>query len=826
MRRSTAADLSLKHLRVSTIIRTAIVLLLVLALMQPIFYREGSAVSTVYLLDVSESISSSAMQDAIHWIRKTNEAGQPSDSRFIAFAANSIAFDTLDELTQVSVSSHGGGHSINQSQTDIAAALQDALHRFAPDHLKRLVLISDGNENSGDIAAELPHLKQDKVQVYTLPLTAKSGQDSWIETILAPPQVTADEQFPIEVHVFCPANSTGDVEIRVGDKVRAKRTVQLTKGFNRIAFETSIPSNAGTAVLEASATIPGDPRSENNVFRQPVVVSGRPRILYVEGHRPSAHYLQAALSAEGFTVDLADPQAVPTTVDRLDTYDEIILSDVDPKLLSLSQMHAMATYVRDLGGGFILAGGEHTYGAGGYTGTPVEQLLPITFASNGRHPSVSMIVVLDRSSSMAEQQKIQLAKEATKAPIELLQSTDHFGVLVFDFNFKWYVNPATPVVDRESILQSISMIGVGGDTNIYPALREAGIQIAKSEDEIRHIILLSDGQTRPDDFQGLTTRIADAGITVSTVAVGADADRRLMANIAAWGKGKSYYAQDPENVPQIFIEDTMTTAGQTLHEEAFRPIVKKTVDIFKGINFSTAPLLQGYVSAKAKATSEVLLEAYRNKPLLARWQYGLGKSVAFLSDVKDRWAVDWISWKGYPKFWSQLVRETMRRRNDDDFDFTVRRDRDSAVLSVDAREKNGRFLNAAQTEVRIIDPAQQVSVVQIPQVGPGSYEVRVPLTQQGTYVFRASREGASGTSRMLAYSYPDEFHFYLPDMVKLRTISAETGGIFQPKGPEIFDTDGESTMAATALWPWLAVFGLGLYFVDVLLRRLRLFEAV
>jgi uncharacterized membrane protein len=579
-------------------------------------------------------------------------------------------------------------------------------------------------------------------------------------------------------------------------------------------------------MLDAMVDIAGDTRAENNTFHQPVAVSGRPRVLYVEGHPASAHYLQSALTAEGFIVDVVDVASIPSRVEQLDNWDEIILSDVDPRTLSNAQMQSMATYVRDLGGGFVLAGGEHTYGKDGYSGTPVEALLPITFQSDGNRPSVSMIVVLDRSSSMAEQQKIQLAKEATKAPIEFLQRTDHFGVLVFDYNYKWYVNPQTPVNDRESIIQSISMIGVGGDTNIYPALREAGIQMTKSEDEIKHIILLSDGHTRPDDFQGLTTRLGNAGITVSTVAVGTDSDRRLMENIATWGRGKAYYVQDPSNVPLIFIEDTVKMTGQTLHEDAFRPIVKKSADVFKGIDFSTSPLLRGYVSSKAKSTSEVLLEAFKNKPLLTRWQYGLGKSAAFMSDVKDRWAVDWLKWKGYSKFWSQLVRETMRRRDEEEFDFRVRREGKSAILSIDAVEKSGLFLNDIRSEARIIDPGQHVTVVDVPQIGPGAYEARIPLTQRGTYMFHVSSGGVSGASSVLAYSYPDELHFYPTDIPKLRAISAETGGVFQPKGEEIFDSAGETSLVATVLWPWLAAFGLGLYLFDVLLRRVRLFEGI
>ena len=827
IRQSTVTNLSPKHLRLSTILRTCTIALLTFALMQPTFYRNGSAISAVYLLDVSESVSSTAIQNAIQWIRRTNDAGHPSDARYIAFASNFIPFDSLDDLIQVSVSSHAdrtARNSIDQSETDIASALDGALHHFAPDHLKRLVLISDGNETSGDIAEVLPRLSQEHVSVFTVPLAARSDQDAWIENVRTPPKVTSDEQFPVEVQIFSPSNTTGEVELRNGSRVLASRTALLEKGLNRIGFETSLSSSTGTVVLEAAVAIAGDARPENNVFRQPVAVSGRPRILYVEGHPASARYLQAALTTEGFSVDVVDAASIPSRVEQLDNWDEIILSDVDPKALSAAQMQSMATYVRDLGGGFVLAGGEHTYGEGGYSGTPVEALLPVTFQSDGKRPSVTMIIVLDRSSSMAEQQKIQLAKEATKAPIDFLQLTDHFGVLVFDFNFKWYVNPQTPVVDRDSIIQSISMIGVGGDTNIYPALREAGIQMTKSGDEIKHIILLSDGHTRPDDFQGLTTRLGNAGITVSTVAVGLDADRRLMENIATWGNGKAYYVQDPSSVPLIFIEDTMKMTRQTLHEDAFHPIVKKSVDVFKGIDFSTAPLLHGYVSSKAKPTSEVLLEAFKSRPLLTRWQYGLGKSAAFMSDVKDRWAVDWLKWKGYPKFWSQLVRETMRRRDEEEFDFHVRREGGTAVLSIDAVEKSGRFLNDIRSEARIIDPSQHVSVVNVPQIGPGAYEVRIALKQRGTYMFHTSSGGNSGASGMIAYSFPDELHFYPTNFATLRTISSETGGVFQPKGEEIFDSAGETTLVAIALWPWLAAFSLCLYLLDVLLRRVRVFE--
>ena len=312
-------------------------------------------------------------------------------------------------------------------------------------------------------------------------------------------------------------------------------------------------------------------------------------------------------------------------------------------------------------------------------------------------------------------------------------------------------------------------------------------------------------------------------ITVSMIAVGTVADRELLANIAKWGKGRTYYLEDATKVPQVFSQET-EMAKSLKEDEPFRPVVKKTVEAFKGLDLKEAPQLLGYVATKSKPTAEVLLETSAHDPLLARWQYGLGKAVAFTSDVKDRWAVQWLRWKGYSKFWSQLVRETMRRQEDASFDFRVAREGEDARISINAIQKDGRFRNRLQAQVRVIAPDQSVSVIDVPQIGPGTYETRVPLKQKGSYIFRAVGNETGSPARMLAYSYPDEYHFYPANLEKLRTIATETGGVFQPHGPEIFDSNGETTAIPFPLWRWLTAMALVLYIGDVLLRRLRLFE--
>jgi uncharacterized membrane protein len=739
----------------------------------------------------------------------------------MAFASNSMAFDSIDALAKVPVSEKPQPGAIHQGQTRIAAALDHAARTFPRDHIKHLVLLSDGNANSGDLATALERLRLENIRVYTRAIAARSARDTWIETMLTPSTVIAEEQFPVEVHVYSQSGGPREVQLRNGDKLIEKRNVTLREGLNRIAFATSVKDESPTVVLESAVSATGD-WPANNVFRKSVAVMGKPHILYVEGYAPSSRYLRSALTVEGFQVDVTAAAEMPSTVDKLEPYDAVVISDVDRNDLSEPQMQAVATYVRDLGGGFLLAGGENTYGKDGYTGSTVEEILPVTFETEKERHSISMVVVLDRSGSMAGS-KMDLAKEATKAPLALLKEDDRFGVLTFDYNFQWAVKIAE-AKDKEEMRQTISKIVATGNTNIYPALREAYEQLKETPGETKHIILLSDGQTPAEDFKGLAAEMLKDKITVSTVAVTAASDRVLMENIANWGGGRAYYVDNPQNVPQIFQDETELAAGKSLQEENFKPVVQKTIEAFKGIDFATAPELLGYVATKSKSTAEVVLETPGKRPLLARWQYALGKSAIFTSDVKDRWAADWLEWKNYSKFWAQLLRETMRRQENDEFDLQVVRESDYAAVTINAVEMDGRFRNLLHPKLRIIDPEQASSIVEVPQVGPGSYEMRVPLPLDGTYVFRAIGEGAAGPARTLEFSYPEEYHFYPPDFQTLRAIAAETGGVYQPAGPEIFDPGEETVDVHTRLWPPLASLALVVFVGDVFLRRLRLFE--
>ena len=814
----TLTDLSPGHLKLGTGVRSAIVACLALALMQPVLNRSGNWVSVVYLLDVSQSVSPQAISEAIDWIEETEAVGNPDHSRFIPFASNSLVFEELDELRTVQVTSIPTDGAIDQSATDIERALTQASRSFAPNHLKRLVLLSDGGENAGEVKDSILRMNQENVQVFTRPIAARVGSDAWVEDVLAPATVTEEELFPLEVHVHSQIRTSGEVEVRYGTDEPETREVELETGINRLSFEIRL-TDTGPAMIEAEVRIDGDRFPDNNVFRQSVLVDGPPRILYVEGRTESADYLRNVLEGEGIEVESAAPGEVSLLLEDLDAYEAVILSDVEADTMTPVEMEALAIYVRELGGGFILVGGESVYGEEGYSETVVEEILPVSF--DLERPSVALIIVLDKSGSMGGE-KLELAKEASKAAVEVLRDDHMIGIVAFDYDHYWPVDLQT-AEDREEIDRRISRIIAGGETNIYPALEEAYDELIDTEAEVKHVILLSDGRSLPEDFEELVLRMNEETITVSTVAVGNGADRELLSNIAAWGSGRTYFMEDANRVPQVFADEAELATQGTLREEPFQPVVLKEVEAFKGIDFSTSPPLLGYVSTLPKETAEILLESYVEKPILARWQYGLGKTVAFTSDVKDRWAAEWLEWDGYSKLWPQLVRETMRRKDDGELDLQIDKVGNEAQISITALEEDGSFRNRLDSQLSVVDPQQNVSIVNLRHSGPGTFEGEFPVDQPGPYLFRITGD-ESGTSRILPYSYPEEYHFYPPDTELLEEMSSLTGGIYDASAADVFASEQESIMRPTPLWPYMAIVALLLYMGDILLRRLRLFE--
>jgi uncharacterized membrane protein len=823
----TRSNLSRRHLFVVTVVRCATIVLLGLAAARPVWNAASNEVSIVYALDVSSSVSPVFVTEAIEWIDRAQREGAPAHSSIVAFADRPALLRNTGEVRSLAVAQSASASApLARDSTDLERALDESLIALEPGTVKRLVVLSDGNQTSGDAWRVIPRLKAAGVRVYAVPARVRDEADAWVDSIEVPDPLRDAEPVGIEVKVVSLRENAARVMLLHGDRALGVREVRLKPGSNSIRFDTRL-SGSGLTMLAARVFARGDRLADNDRIERAVWIGKRSQVLYVEGQPESAHYLADALRAEGIRVDVMSASAMPTDVAGLSDYDAVILSDAPATALAGQTMRALESYVRDLGGGFLFAGGENTFGEQGYTGSPVEKILPVEFKSQERRKDLALVVAIDRSYSM-KGRKIEFAKEAARAALDLLEEQHRFAVVAFDS--QPYISvPLQQVRSRKRAEDQIGRIQASGQTNIYPALGVVYRMLQQVDAPAKHVILLSDGDTHPADFERLVERMRNAKIVVSTVTIGEGGDPRLMEDIARWGAGRNYLAVSAESIPQIFVEETQKAVRENLVEEMVRPVVKWRMAALSGIDFGTAPALKGFVATRPRDTAEVAIATEQGAPLLVRWQYGLGKSVMFSSDVKNRWAADWLQWPGYGKLWTQLVRDTMRGGGEELVQLSVARDGGDALVSLSVLDEAGRFRNGLSPRVRLARGNRGEATIALAQAAPGHYVARFPAAEAEAFtVALAAGGGISKQSavraglRMLTADFADELRSQPPDVALLEAIAAHTGGKMTPRIDEVFDSLGDTGRRSLKLGPWLAALALVLYLADIFARRARI----
>ena len=820
-----------RHLMIATVLRSLAIISLALALMRPQWNAGSGDVSVVYALDVSRSVSSSFIDAAIEWIEQADREGVPAHARYLAFADHAVLLQRPADIRNVAVGDGSARDAsadpavIDQTATNLEQALDSALMALDRDRAKRIVLLTDGNQTSGDVWRALPRLTQAHVRVYPIPAKVRDDNDVWIAGVEAPAAMHAGEPVTVTVRVFAAFETPAQVLLKEAASVLGTRKLRLSAGLNRIAFEVKM-AHAGAVTLSAEVVAKGDRVVENNRMQQSIWVKGRPRILYVEGGQADgARYLADALAGQGIETQVTAPAALPRSASELAVYDALILSDTPAKALTVDRMQAIESYVRDFGGGLLFASGDNVHGEQGYSDTAVETVLPLQFRAQEKRKDLALVIALDRSYSM-KGRKMEMAKEATRAALDLLEEQHRFGVVAFDSQ-TYIAVPMQYVRSRRKAEDQISRIQASGQTNIYPALGIVYRLLQKTDSKAKHVILLSDGDTHPADFETLVKRMAGEKMVVSTVAVGADANRVLMSDIAKWGKGRAYVAESAESIPQIFIEETERAVRSNLLEESFRPVVKHRSAAFRGLDVDRLPELKGFVSSKARDHAEILLTSPSGAPLLVRWQYGLGKSAAFTSDVKNRWAVNWLDWSGYGKFWAQQVRDVMRRDSGEALDFQVARKGGEAVVSLSALTPDGNFRNGLAPRVKVTRSDGSAAIIGLDQTGAGAYQVRMPFNgkMQAERFELVDSPGMPKQALLLAgtrtlnLDFPDEYRAFPPDIELLSALARATGGKVAASMAEVFAQQGDESRTTMTLWPWFAALALIFYLLDVAVRR-------
>ncbi|MFO0693253.1 MAG: VWA domain-containing protein [Polyangiales bacterium] len=817
----------------SAVFRLVALAAVVVALARPVRIESRTDVSVVYLVDVSASVPDEALARARAWVEHAYRSRGEARVAVVTFARHARRVPLPSDPDAPFPRFERPTPTAEIEETDVEQAIELAQGLLVPGTLRRVVIVSDGRETLGDLRAAAARARAQGIEIHARSLDDGAPKEVAVTAVELPDDLAPGAPFEIRTKLHATRAADVRIELFQGEVLNgldSVRTLHLEPGENVVTFR-SVVRVPGTVTYRAEIAVQGGDRFPgNDRMEVAAVVPGRPTVLYVEGSRGHESYLARALSAAELEVEVRTPRGFPVAASELERFDFVVVSDVPAEALSPGQVAALERYVEG-GGGFLMAGGEQGFGLGGWQGTAMERLLPVRMDAERRRdqPTLALALVIDRSGSMAGQ-KIELAKEAARATASLLGSEDALEVVGFDAAPERIVRMQS-AGNRIGIDRDIGRMAARGGTAIFPALDLAYQDLSVTRARIKHVILLTDGQSPEEGIAELVQVMRAEGMTVSTVGLGADVNRSLLATVASQGGGRSYFTNDPSSVPRIFVRETSQVARSQAVEELVRARVVSSAAFLRGVDFATAPFLHGYVATRPRARpAEVILETDLGEPLLARMRVGLGTTLAFTSDVKNRWAVEWVSWSGFSRLFAQLVREHMRQDRSERLPMTAETVGEEARVVVDAIGEDDEFLDdlVSTAEVETADGEAVPGLPSVPlplrHTAPGRYELRFPLEAPGSFVVAAThRRGGRAVAQSratLSRPYPGEYRVLAPDREVLASVTRLSGGTLD--GPARAPFEARSGRVEAPRDAFAALLGLALlaFLLDLAARRL------
>jgi uncharacterized membrane protein len=826
--RASYADLTGGRRWVAWVLRSVIVLALLFALAGAQLVRQSKELLVVFALDGSVSVPPEERARALKLVQSAL-AHKRADQRgaLVVFGREAmVESENLPRDAALQVASRPSpGH------TDISAALRLALGLIPPEAAGRIVLLSDGNENVGSAAQEALLARANRVPVDVAPLATRRARDVVVQEVRVPSQARAGEPFPVGVTVEATEPAQATLTVLVDDRPVEKRSVTLAAGSSALKVPVTLP-DSGFHEVEVLVDSPGEECPENDRGAGFVRIKGEPRLLLLDSSPADAKILADRLRTQDIRVDASGLAAIPTNPADIERYDALYLSDVPAYAMTDQQMAMVRDATRDRGVGLGMIGGEYSFGAGGYYRTPIEEALPVDMdaTKNRMLPGASVLLVVDTSGSMGAiedgREKIELAAEAACSVVDLLQPYDSVGVIASDPRPTSVCDLRT-LENKNLIKRDIrSLRSGGGGIACFPSLGAAYQELRDVKTPIRHIIMLADGSDC-DEQNGcvpLAAQMQRERITLTTIAFGDGPHVPFLKEVAQAGRGQFYLTNAARDLKKIFTRETLTIAKSVIIEEPFRPGVKETTEPVAGIDWSAAPPLLGYVATSPKSLANVPLVSHKDDPLFAHWQYGLGRSVAFTSDAKARWAAPWLGWGGFSQFWGQTVRWSLRDLSSDVLHPRIEGLGDRARVIVDAVAADGTLLNGLALQAVVSGPDGQREEVEISQSAPGRYEGEFDAGDSGAYVVGLNARGpgrfAAHQTAGFAVGYPPDFAETEPQEAFLKGLAEQTGGTVLTDPAEAFAPPATMPKVPLDIWRGLLWLAVVLLPFDVAVRRL------
>lgn len=809
------SSLAPRRLRCALALRLLGLLILVLALAGLQWRRPDFGMNLFFLLDRSDSVPAAVQEEARQLANRwAKDKPETDKGGFLVFGA-----DAALETTVTAIADAERIQAVVQTdRTDIAAAIRLGTAAFPEQGQRRLVLLSDGNENVGDGLAAIRSARSLGVDLDVVPLGSRRGDDLSVQKVEIPSAVKEGQAFDVRLVVGTERARTAVVHLYRDNRAIAEQEVSLEAGKNLLSVPQRL-EEPGFHAYDVVVDSAGDTVAQNNRASGFVQVRGDPRVLVVSGDPEADRFLVQALRSARLEVRVVRETELPSTLAEIQSHDAVVLGNVSAGDLGPEGMRLLESAVRDFGVGLVCIGGDQAFAAGGYRGTPLEEALPLDMELSSRKvlPKGALGLVMH---GMEFANGNQVAREIALAALDALGPTDEMGVWLWDGTEK-PLFPLQPVGQKTALAQQIAGMNQGDLPSFEGLMTLALGDLQKSTANLKHLIVFSDGDpSAPSD--ALIQQYVARRITVSTVMIGGHVQPTTMERMAQLGRGRFYDVRSAAQLPQIFIKEAAMILKSAISEEPFRPQVAAGSELTRGIG--PWLMLQGHVATTPKPRAEVPLLTGNGDPLLAHWQHGLGRSVAFTSDARSRWARDWIGWSQYQQFWSQAVRWSLRRVDVSDHNARVGIDNGVGVLSVESLDRDGNFRNFLELRAAVVGPGGRRTEVVLEQTGPGRYEGRFAATEVGAYLVNLLelKDGRPVGSQVLGTSvnHSPEFETDGPDRARLQRLAEAGGGkLLDPATDNPFLLDRRRTFRSTDLWQGLLECFVVLMVIDVGVRR-------
>lgn len=698
--------------------------------------------------------------------------------------------------------------SDDNSKTNLSESIQLATNLADQQKATRIVLLSDGLENSGFVSDQLSRMTGSHVEIDTYLLNRPLSDDVAITSFETPPVAFVGEQQQLIVHVDSTKAVSAELLLSQNDQFLSKQRVQIEPGSNTYTFRHASKGD-GLIKYQVQLNVPDDALLENNQLTSVTMVDSTPHLLVVSSNK-LASPIPAYIDQSVVKIDAISAFDLPFDLSNYLAYDAIIFDNVPGFEVGEAKMTVIQQAVKNFGIGFMMVGGDNSYGLGGYFKTPIETLLPVEMEVKGKQqlPSLGLIIVMDRSGSMSGN-KFELAKEAAARSVELLREEDTLGFIAFD-DSPWEIIEAKTLTNKEQVVEKILSVPVGGGTEIFPSLGLAYERLTDLKLQRKHIILLTDGQSATqNDYEELIAEGLKNNITLSTVAIGQDADRGLLEELANYGTGRFYDVLDETSIPAILSRETVMISRTYIEDNPFYPSIRGDAT-WTSLFSEGVPQFNAYIATTAKQTATVIAESTKKDPVIAEWMYGLGRTIAYTSDSTGAWSGDFARFSQWGNFWNTAVSRLLPSYREVPFD--IRKSHDGSY-SVSDPSGQSSFLDI----VAVNEAGEELATLSEP-IAPGKSRVSVDA-EPGLIFLRISNEQNGMFQAGISIPYSDEYKIQPPNKGLMQDIASRTGGQVITTAEEAMRKIEYESFESKSIQTWLVLLAMLLFFADITLRR-------